>query len=402
MQKSPVNAAWEAWHAAMRNGLETLLAIPEASDPKVQAEAHLAMKMMETSASGLYLIPRHQFPALYSHSVFLPSELSWGLPAADFTYRWGSIDGAHTYRIWGKRGTTCWLHCQLNAGFWGDEECKALAALDLDTIEYGPDGSFEIILSPKPHSGNWIKLDPAVRNVVIQVREIWGDWENETGSEMHIECLDRAPGASTHLTEDEVAERIRKCARFVDNNVAFILRSNAAVRENGGYLSDTFGPLSLIPPKDRTDQGGNPEAYYLDYFYDMQPGEAYIIECDLPKTMYWSIQLSTMYWANIDHTYRQSSFNQYQAKPDADGKIRLVLSLEDPGVANWIDAQQPGMGLAQWRYYRTDECVLPTVRKVPLARLREELPADTRLVDPAQRAADLRWRERASLHRYGF
>jgi len=50
MHNSPVEAAWEAWHAAMRNGLETLLAIPEAADPKVRAEAHLAMQMMETSA----------------------------------------------------------------------------------------------------------------------------------------------------------------------------------------------------------------------------------------------------------------------------------------------------------------------------------------------------------------
>lgn len=397
-----IDSAWDAWHAALRKGLQTLLAIPEAADPKVRAQAHLAMQMMQTSASGLYLIPRHQFPALYSHNVFLPSELSWGLPAADFTYRWGSIDGTHTYRIWGKRGTTCWLHCQLNAGFWGDEECKALAALDLDRIEYGPGGTFEIILSPERHEGNWIKLNPKARNIVIQVREIWVDWEKETGSELHIECLDRLEDAIVDLDEEEVADRIRKAARFIDNNIAFILRSNAAVTEHGGYKSDRFGLLSLIAPKDRTDQGGNPEAYYIDHFYDIQPGEALIIECAMPQTMYWSIQLSTMFWQNLDHTYRQSSLNQLQALADHDGKVRIVLSLEDPGVANWLDAQQPGMGLAQWRWYRTDRCEIPTVRKVALADLAQELPAGTRMVTPAERAEAVRRRERSSLRRYGF
>ncbi|MEP6870208.1 MAG: DUF1214 domain-containing protein, partial [Novosphingobium sp.] len=291
---------------------------------------------------------------------------------------------------------------QLNAGFWGDEECKALAALDFDTLECGPDGSFEIILSAAPHEGNWIKLDPAARNVVIQVREAWIDWENETGSEMHIECLDRSPDASIDLPEDEVANRIRKAARFVDANIAFIFSSNAAVTAHGGYKSETFGLLSLVEPKDRTDQGGNPEAYYIDYVYDIQPGEALIIENEMPEAMYWSIQLSTMFWQNLDHSYHQSSFNQLQAKPDADGKIRLVLSLEDPGVANWIDAQQPGMGMAQWRWYRTERCAIPTVRKVALADLRDELPADTRMVTLAERDEALRRRTRSSLRRYGF
>ncbi|MBV9843308.1 MAG: DUF1214 domain-containing protein [Sphingomonadaceae bacterium] len=401
-EPSGAERAWETYHDAVRDGLARFLAVPECADPKVRAQAHYFLQVLQTAAFGLYVAPRHQYPALYVHSVFLPFELGWGLPCADFLYRWCSIDGAHTYRLWGRRGTTHWLHAQFNAGFWGDESSKNIANLDFDTIEYGPDGAFEVILSADRHEGNWVKLDRDAHNIVINMRETSLDWEGEIGTDIRIECLDRDPRARILMDEDEVALRIEKAARFIAYHIDFSFNSTKIIVDRGGRDGDVFAFLSLDAPEVIGDKGGNPEAVYLDYIYDIQPGEAYIIESEMPDALYWSLQLSDYWWHNLDYSHHQSALNDKQARRDADGKIRLVLSLEDPGVPNWIDAQDPGVGMAQWRWYRTEKRVVPTVRKVPLAQLRDHLPADTPYVFAEERQATLLRRRDASLRRYGF
>lgn len=401
-ERNRADRAWDTWHEAVRNGLARFLADPACAEPKVKAQAHYFMQVLQTAAFGLYVAPRHQFPHLYTHSVFLPFELGWGLPCADFFYRWASFDGARTYRMWGKRGTTYWLHAQFNAGFWGDESSRNIANIDFANLEYGPDGEFELILSADPHPGNWVKLDRDASNIVMNMREAWIDWENETGTEIHVECLDRTPDASTVMDLEEVALRIEKAARFINHHVEFCFNSTKVVVERGGCNSDTFVPLSLLDPQERGDRGGNPEAHYLDYIYDIQPGEAIIIENEMPEALYWSIQLSDYWWGNLDYSHHFSALNDRQARRCADGRMRIVLSLEDPGVPNWLDAQDAGTGMAQWRWYRTERCAIPSVKKVPLAELRNHLPADTPVVTPEERAEALRRRRDASLARYGF
>ncbi|MEO8005942.1 MAG: hypothetical protein ABI771_13595 [Betaproteobacteria bacterium] len=73
------------------------------------------------SAFAFYIAPRQAYPVLYSQAVYMPFEVTWGLSCPDFMYYWAFLDGAHTYRIWGNRGTTRWLNVQLQRGWRGDE-----------------------------------------------------------------------------------------------------------------------------------------------------------------------------------------------------------------------------------------------------------------------------------------
>ena len=45
---------------------------------------------------------------------------------------------------------------------------------------------------------------------------------------------------------------------------------------------------------------------------------------------------------------------------DRDGRARLVLSLSDPGVPNWVDPAGLTQGLAQWRWYLTGAMPTPS------------------------------------------
>jgi hypothetical protein len=83
--------------------------------------------------------------------------------------------------------------------------------------------------------------------------------------------------------------------------------------------------------------------------------------------------------------------------------IRYVVAHPDPGVPNWLDTTGIPRGLLSLRWtYSEDPATLPqhTVRTIPLAELREQLPADTRTVSPDERAAGIAIRQRHVQRRY--
>jgi hypothetical protein len=97
-------------------------------------------------------------------------------------------------------------------------------------------------------------------------------------------------------------------------------------------------------------------------------------------------------WNQIEYGYRQSSLNGHQAKVDSDGKFRAVISLEDPGVPNWLDSVGYLRGMLIGRWYGADSHPMPTITKVPFKDIRKHLPADTPTVTPAERDTAIRAR----------
>jgi hypothetical protein len=111
-----------------------------------------------------------------------------------------------------------------------------------------------------------------------------------------------------------------------------------------------------------------------------------------PVAPYWGIQLVTHYWEALDWHQRQTSINGHQAQVDDDGVFRAVIAHSDPGVPNWLDTAGRRGGLIAARYFRAESTPVPTLRTVPLAKLRDELPASTPAVTPEQRQESLRGR----------
>jgi hypothetical protein len=87
------------------------------------------------------------------------------------------------------------------------------------------------------------------------------------------------------------------------------------------------------------------------------------------------------------------------AKISSDGKLRAVIALEDPGVPNWLDPAGFKQGTVYGRWYDCDSNPLATIKRVPLAKVRDYLPRDTPVVTREQRAAELSERVRAAQRR---
>jgi hypothetical protein len=98
----------------------------------------------------------------------------------------------------------------------------------------------------------------------------------------------------------------------------------------------------------------------------------------------------------------QSSLNMSQAEVDPDGKARFVISLSDPGTANWLDSAGNRRGIAVWRWVHTDYVPQSKVTKVALADLHDHLHPDYRKVSPEERASTIEARRNGVKRLYGL
>ncbi len=208
------------------------------------------------------------------------------------------------------------------------------------------------------------------------------DWLNERNPEITIECLDAVP-PKPRLTPEDIVQRIRGMARFPVRKSRLYYTMQNGIRERVGI--NTFEP-SRIP-------GALTKQVYWPAVFELDDGEALIVETDLPEVRpYWNIQLNDPYFNAIEYVYRLSSTNGAMATISSDGRFRGVIALEDPGVPNWLDPAGFKEGTIFGRWYGCDSSPTPTIKRVPLAQLREHLPADTPVVTPEERAEELRQR----------
>ena len=92
--------------------------------------------------------------------------------------------------------------------------------------------------------------------------------------------------------------------------------------------------------------------------------------------------------------------NAAQAFADDDGRVRFVVCGTDPGVPNWLDTERQPEGMLVYRSIGTRSRPVPETQVMPLAAVRDHLPANHPVVDDAARREQLARRRAAVLARY--
>ena len=82
--------------------------------------------------------------------------------------------------------------------------------------------------------------------------------------------------------------------------------------------------------------------------------------------------IAILSWRAIDGMGRTQDITQ--ARADSDGKLRIVVSARDPGIANWMDTAGHPSGIIQGRWTGCDSQPIPEVRKVKVADVARLLP----------------------------
>jgi hypothetical protein len=315
-------------------------------------------------------------------------------PNPDDIYVFSPIRGDLTYRVSGNRGTCKILSFTTQAVMSGtvDQMPADKAHNDYDDIDLGLalGEDFEVIFSaerPLGYAGKWAKIDPQAGAMYLRYRMY--DWANETDPTLSIECLDPVP-LKPRLTPAQILDRISEMARFPKRKTNLYFPMQNGVMARVGW--NVFEPIRM--------PGALVKQVYWPANFQFDPDEALIIETEIPKRApYWNIQLNDPYFNALEYVYRLSSSNGAMARLSSDGKFRAVISLDDPGVPNWLDPAGYTEGGIYGRWYDCDSEPVPTIKRVRLTELREHLPTDTPAVTPEQRAEELRVRVRACQRR---
>jgi len=309
----------------------------------------------------------------------------------DALYVGAPVNGQYTYRISGHRGSARYFAVTVledGATPWGGAVVGSLIDSEIDTAE---DGSFEIVLSPDEHPGNWIKTTPGAWRVTF--RQFFADWENEQAMDARIDCLD-GPPHDPLLTVEELGRGLADAARWV--------------RESTLYWADMLDRWKVQPNRflsyrqlDDNAIDATPGGEPLICYWQVPPGEVLVVRVTPPRADYWSVEFGNYWWETMDYRYRLCSTNCHHAVLEEDGELLLVVSHEDPGVPNWLDPSGHQEGYITVRWIGADDYPVPECAQGPAAQLDALVPGDAKRIAPAERREQLLSRRRGILKRFG-
>lgn len=322
-----------------------------------------------------------QDPAYPRFTRIFGATLDYGGGNPDCLFRYVRLHGDHTYRVSGRRGSTTIFGLEVSSGDIADVRGAARTPGDFYVLG-PPDAEIDIVLGGPERPGNWLPLPPG--DSFVQVREIFADWEKETPAELFIERVG-ATFPPPPVAPPEVADYV---GRF--HGVLTSLASACRQAAQGFYAAD---PETVAFQGD-WDIGWTQFAYCRAH-WACAPDEAVILDVAVPpESPYWVFHLCNHFWQSMDFHFRQTSLNSRQSVLDSDGRFRAVIAHRDPGVPNWLDAAGHPFGLIWARCFGAKPGDL-TLRKVPLDRLRDALPADTGTLSAQARQDSLRVRRRS-------
>ena len=195
-------------------------------------------------------------------------------------------------------------------------------------------------------------------------------WEPRTGLSFHLPPTPSAPTkpsaigngntkgrfASNACNPDEPAKPVS----LYDSIAAFDTHLAASRELFTMWVKDiparVFGALPknfAIPPMQPPSAMAG--AWFVPVPWELQNGGALVIEYEIPPgASYVGICLTNLWSEMIDIETRQTSLNLAQSQVD-NGRVRILLSTEDLGVPNWLDASGYRSGVVTGRASTPDQ-----------------------------------------------
>ncbi len=241
----------------------------------------------------------------------------------DALYVGAPINGEHTYKISGQRGSARYFAVTVledGATPWGGAVAGSLIDSDIAVED---DGRFAIILSPQEHPGNWIRTTPGSWRVTV--RQFFADWENEQPMVARIDRL----GELEHdpaFTPAQLEQGLGAAAAWVRDSTHYwanmLDKWQAQPNCFRSYRQLDDNAIDATP-------GGEP----LICYWRVPADEALVVRVTPPQANYWAVEFGNYWWETMDYRYRLCSTNCHHAVLEDNGELILVVAHRDPGRA---------------------------------------------------------------------
>jgi len=342
-----------------------------------------------------------KYPAL--HAFCTPTRKLGG-DAADFAYLQAWIDGESVYRISGQRGTARFLNFtvqgprpekqpgtnwpSLHEPFGDIPEANLFG----QQLQSSDDGSFELYIGGPRRGPNWLPTTPGSRKLFI--RQGFDRWD-ELPARMHIERID--------MTTPRPVPTPQQLTTAIDWAGQFVSDVMNDWPDHPYHYSPAVDPTNVnaFPSDANADTGDQRRGRAVAHMcWELGPDEALIVEF-ASHDNFWMASLNGVFFNSLDYLYRAVSYTPSRTRVDSDGKVRLILSHDDPGCHNWLDTQGFVRGNLTYRNLMTSAGTMLDTQLVKRSALAQALPADCARVSPEERVEQLRTRFAAINRRYG-
>tara|TARA_B110000977_G_C11044361_1_gene480029 strand:- start:5 stop:1102 length:1098 start_codon:yes stop_codon:yes gene_type:complete len=288
--------------------------------------------------------------------------IKMGADNPDNYYQSAPLDPQFDYKITGTRGTVDYLGLSTVINKYSTGGGMVTTGfLDSREMEINADGTLELIISQREHSGNWLPITSEANS--INVRQTFQDRTTEERAELKIERIDAGDDRPDILTPE-------KLERSLQGTIMF-LKGTTKLFED---WSESFIPITnQLPPADQAycqAIGGDPNIYYFHSAWQLADDECLVIEAaEVPECQTWNFQLDNWWMESLDYRHHVISINKHTANYEADGSVRVVVSHTDPKVGNWIETAGHNNGTMCWRWIGAEKHPELKARVVKLADL---------------------------------
>jgi hypothetical protein len=347
---------WSDFCARLAEAGEILLRpqAPAAALDQAEGLRYLS-RLTRTALNMLVDSSDPDFPRIF---LLTDDKIKIGADNPDNIYQQIVVKGDRDYRIWGRRGTVPYLSIGSKANRYAiDGTMVSTGEIEFDDVTLEPDGSFEIIASREPKPGNWLPM--ADDTSLLIIRQTFDDKKVQTPAEMHVQRIGPGPDAPELLTPERITAQLLGAAGWVRGTANTFAEWSEWFKAQPNRVFD--GDQAVF-----YRAGGDPKIWYGHAYYDLQPGEAWILEVMPPKCRMWNFQLDNWWMESLDHVHQKVWVNGSQARYEPDGRVVIVCADRDPGFGNWIDLAGHRQGTALWRWIEADAHPVPECRVVKL------------------------------------
>lgn len=288
------------------------------------------------------------FPTFYQASH---ETAKIGADNPDNFYQNATISGAYSYKIMGTRGTVPILSFATKANRYAiDGTMASTGEIDIRDMDVDAHGRFELFVSAKPQSGNWLPL--AEDSSFLIVRQTFFDKSSEVPAAVTIECLD-GPAEPAPVMLESVSGSLSRVPAFVGGTAQTFTHWADLFREKHK------NSLSTIDQSMFFKAGGDPMIYYLHGWWELGEAEALKITSPIPQSEGWNFQLNNVWMESLDYRYHPIHVNNNSAELNGDGTVTVIVSATKPETGNWISTAGHSRGTMLWRWTGAREHPIP-------------------------------------------
>lgn len=332
------------------------------TDPFNQAEGYRYLSRL--ARAGLESFMEFADPKAPVLRRVASETIKLGSDNPDNYYQNAQISGEYDYVVRGHRGSVDYLGFGTQKGHYGQGgQMPTTGYVEARDLDIDADGHFELIVSARPHEGNWLPME--AESTMLIVRQTFQDREKEQPAELVIERIG-GDGVPSPVTAESVDHALNMAGTLVAG--ASMLFAKWA-RDFQKHVNE----LPQFDPEVSTAAGGDPNIVYYHSYWRLGPDEALVIEATPPVCDSWNFQLDNHWLESLDYRYFRIHVNKHTAHYESDGSVRIIVAHRDPGHPNWINTVGHDCGAMSFRWIRAQTHPQPRTRVVTMSALAQEL-----------------------------